>query len=383
MNDVRLRGLGVAGREAAGRKSPHNHAQTAQNLRCSLRNAATGARLIEAEVLDSKSATDVASSLADALEELQRLQRRLDRRIRRDQEGSEEPDLVPSGKAPLGHPLRDLAAMADLDFATSEVSAVPSADENSVDLFLVIDQLDESPIIQHLARKLRNALAGRDASRLRMVVGCRTAEYPSELTDSLRSQGLDCVLADLAPLTREEAVRLASSADGMNGEDLVAAAVEAGAGVLANVPLTLDLLVRTYRQAGRLDASPTKLFAQGVTQLVEEHDQVRRLADYESTVEQRLAVSGRIAARLLLSGRRTIWRGSVLESGEQDLNADWLVGGYERGISGPFPVTKKIVSETLATALLTGRGSNRLAFRHASFTAYLTARYLMRFQPSS
>jgi hypothetical protein len=217
----------------------------------------------------------------------------------------------------------DLAAVADLDFATSEVNAVPSADENSVDLFLVIEQLDESPIIQHLARKLRNALAGRDTSRLRMVVGCRTAEYPSELADSLRSQGLDCVLADLAPLTREEAVRLASSADGMNGEDLVAAAVEAGAGVLANVPLTLDLLVRTYRQAGRLNASPTTLFAQGVAQLVEEHDQVRRLADYESTVEQRLAVSGRIAARLLLSGRRTIWRGSVLESGEQDLNADW------------------------------------------------------------
>ena len=32
MKDIRLRGLAVAGREAAGRKSPHNHAQTAQNL---------------------------------------------------------------------------------------------------------------------------------------------------------------------------------------------------------------------------------------------------------------------------------------------------------------------------------------------------------------
>jgi hypothetical protein len=30
--DIRLRGLAVAEREAAGRKSPHNHAQTAQNL---------------------------------------------------------------------------------------------------------------------------------------------------------------------------------------------------------------------------------------------------------------------------------------------------------------------------------------------------------------
>ena len=84
MNDIRLRGLAVAGSDAAGRRSPHNHAQAAWNLKRSLRNAAAGALLIQAEGLDSKSATDVAASLADALEELHRLQRSLDRRIRRD-----------------------------------------------------------------------------------------------------------------------------------------------------------------------------------------------------------------------------------------------------------------------------------------------------------
>jgi hypothetical protein len=84
MNDIRLRGLAVAGTEASGRKSPDNHAQTARNLRRSLRNAAAGARLIQAEGLDGKSAADVAASLADALEELHRLKRSLDRRIRCD-----------------------------------------------------------------------------------------------------------------------------------------------------------------------------------------------------------------------------------------------------------------------------------------------------------
>ena len=83
MNDIRLRGLAVAGSDAAGRKSPDNHAQTARNLRRTLRNAAAGARLIQAEGLDSRSAADVSASLADALEELHRLKRRLDRRIRR------------------------------------------------------------------------------------------------------------------------------------------------------------------------------------------------------------------------------------------------------------------------------------------------------------
>jgi hypothetical protein len=84
MNDIRLRGLAVAGSDADGRKNKHNHAQTARNLQRSLRNAAAGARLIQAEGLDSKSVADVAASLADALEELHRLQRSLDRRIRRD-----------------------------------------------------------------------------------------------------------------------------------------------------------------------------------------------------------------------------------------------------------------------------------------------------------
>jgi hypothetical protein len=71
---------------------PHNHAQTARNLKRSLRNAAAGARLIQAEGLDSKSAADIAASVADALEELHRLQRSLDRRIRCDKSGRRGPD---------------------------------------------------------------------------------------------------------------------------------------------------------------------------------------------------------------------------------------------------------------------------------------------------
>jgi hypothetical protein len=90
MNDTRLRGLAVARSVAAGRKSPHNHAQTARNLKRSLRNAVAGARLIQAEGLDSNSVPTSRHPLSDALEELHRLKRRLDRRIRRGRRRSEE-----------------------------------------------------------------------------------------------------------------------------------------------------------------------------------------------------------------------------------------------------------------------------------------------------
>ena len=66
MNDIRLRGLAVAGGDPAGRKSPDNHAQTARNLRRYLRNAAAGARLIQTKGW-TEPAADVAASLADAL----------------------------------------------------------------------------------------------------------------------------------------------------------------------------------------------------------------------------------------------------------------------------------------------------------------------------
>ncbi|HEY6810175.1 MAG TPA: hypothetical protein VIZ70_03530 [Propionibacteriaceae bacterium] len=62
INDTRLRGLAVAGSDAAGRKGPHNHAQAARNLGRSLRNAAPGARLIQAEGLDSELAADVVAA---------------------------------------------------------------------------------------------------------------------------------------------------------------------------------------------------------------------------------------------------------------------------------------------------------------------------------
>jgi hypothetical protein len=85
MNEIRVRGLAVAGSDAAGRRSPPNHAQTVRNLKRTLKNAAVGARLIQVEGLDSKSAADLAASLDNAFVELRWLERRLDRRIRRDQ----------------------------------------------------------------------------------------------------------------------------------------------------------------------------------------------------------------------------------------------------------------------------------------------------------
>ncbi|MEV4876860.1 hypothetical protein [Streptomyces cyaneofuscatus] len=242
-------------------------------------------------------------------------------------------------------------------------------------LTVVLDQADESPLLPRLSRSLRRSLSGRDTSRVRFLMACRTADYRAALTSALAEAFGACRCVDLAPLSRTEAVALADSAD-VPGEDLVAAAESAGAAVLAGVPLTLELLVLTYQADGQLHGRPEELFASGVARLAEGPDPHRLKKPLITTALQRLTVAGRIAAWMLLSGHRTVWRGATFEAGTYDLPGDVLVGGTERTAAGPFEISPQVVEECLATALFTAPDDGRVAFRHSSVAAYLAARYL-------
>ncbi len=203
-----------------------------------------------------------------------------------------------------------LAALPGHGVVTGVSAAVPDAASAqgagpAVALTVVLDQLDESTMLPRVGGALSRALTGRDTSQVRLLLGCRTADYPSTLTEELRRLFGRCVLADLAPLTLAQAEELASSA-GVDGVALVEAAVARGAGALASVPLTLELLVRVYREHGHLEGSPRDLFARGVRLLVAEPDESRwQDAEVPGSSDQRLVVAGRVAAGLLLSGRRT------------------------------------------------------------------------------
>ena len=177
-------------------------------------------------------------------------------------------------------------AKAVMSISPSTAEGLPAA-RTDVALTIVLDQVDESPMLLRLAGELGRALKGRDAFRVRVLLACRAADYPGALTDVLRASFGGCVLADLAPLTRQEAVALATSA-GVDGEAVVAAAVAAGAGGLASVPLTLEFLVRTFRRLGKLEGSPAELFGYGVRLLADEHDDDRRpVVEAATSVDER------------------------------------------------------------------------------------------------
>jgi hypothetical protein len=90
MNDTRLRGLAVAGSDV-----PVGSAPTTTPRRSGTSNGPFEMQplvpSIQVDRLESKSAADVAASLADAIEELHRLERHLDRRLRRDRGTGEAP----------------------------------------------------------------------------------------------------------------------------------------------------------------------------------------------------------------------------------------------------------------------------------------------------
>jgi hypothetical protein len=271
---------------------------------------------------------------------------------------------------------------ATLDHSTFEdllgrhLEDVPAADGGRLpQLTVVLDQADESPIITTLARILRQRLAGLHSRNVRFLVACRTADYPGALTKQLTDLCGTCVLADLAPLTRTEAVRLCDSIQGVDGASVVDAATAAGAGALASVPLTLNLLARTFVRTGSLDETPAQLFALGIRQLLDE-PALERAEPFATTSDQRLAAAGRIAARSILAGRRSIWTGRALDVAGHDVRDDSFVGGQEVAIAAEFEITMDVVRETLACALFTGRGDNRLSFRHSSMSAYLAATYI-------
>ncbi|MEW2471767.1 hypothetical protein AB0919_43410 [Streptomyces sp. NPDC046994] len=277
----------------------------------------------------------------------------------------------------------DLTEATYGDLIGDYLDLLPTQREGStatVMLTMVIDQADESPMLKQLPSRLNRSLRNRDVSGLRLLIACRTADYPGRLTTVLTEHFKACHRVDLAPLRRSDAVALVNSAD-IPGEELVTAAVESGAAVLASVPLTLELLVLTFRRNGKLQGLPRELFAQGCELLSNEPDLERSGGGWTTTAQQRLFIAGRIAALMLLSGHRSIWRGNSLEAGAYDLPDGMLAEVTDfRVPEGPLKFTAQAIRETLATALFTSGRDQRTQFRHSSLSAYLAARYLLKLE---
>ena len=261
-------------------------------------------------------------------------------------------------------------AVALTDATYDAMVGLPLTSSDREPITVVIDQLDESVMLDRLAHRL--LAAKREIVRsVRFLVACRTAEFPQHLTDVLAELSGGCAVADLAPLTREQALALLVG-HSFEPSDVIDAAIAIGAGALASVPLTLELLARVFEADGALPQRAADVFSKAVERLAEHPDR----PSAATVARQRVVISSRAATRMLLSNRRTLWSGPQLDAAPGDLDVGSLVGGTESLPGGEFEVTRTGVRETIASALFTGRGDHRFAFRHSTIAAFLAARHL-------
>ena len=242
---------------------------------------------------------------------------------------------------------------------------------------LIIDQLDECPLLSELHVLLRSSLGGKDVSGLRLVVGCRLMDLSPALASSLRDL-FDCSLADLAPLTVAQAKQIAADAS-VDPDAFMRAAIERGVGALASIPLTLLMLCRMFSERNELEGSAIEIFDSAIAEFANQRSPSATAGTWHEALagDQRKAVARRIAARLLLSGRRNIAANVGGDRRATDLDLSHVPGGTEHNAGLPFDVTTEQVEDTIRCALFVAAGDGRITFTHSSVAAFLAAQYLI------
>jgi hypothetical protein len=244
---------------------------------------------------------------------------------------------------------------------------------------LVLDGLEECPVPgagKALAGLLRQLLRQADPSALRLLVGCRSAEYPSPVHDVLAGAFPGFARYELAPLRRRDVLELAASR-AVPADDFLTEVARTGTGPLASFPLTLDLLLRQYAADGGLHGTAAELYGSALLALAGEHDPDRDPALASVPAGQVLAVAARLCCYLLVCGRAGFWTGTVDQMPPGDLDTGTLAGGQERQAGGAFEVTGTLIAAALRSALFTSAGPHRRVPAHARFAAYLAGRHLV------
>ena len=250
-----------------------------------------------------------------------------------------------------------------------------------LDVFL--DSFDECLLrLDNLASLLKDQLMQLSrVDGLRLRITSRTAEWRVSLEEAFarkwKKDGDVCAY-ELAPLT-ETQVRAAAQANGLDDEAFIAEVIRQDVVGFAIKPLTLELLIRTWKKHGALPASQSEIYEQGCLELCAEPNPERTtpLLSPRFTAEQRLAIASQIAAGMVFSNRSAIWRGNLpSDKAETDLGEDEIVFGSVNVAGNELALSREGVSETLKSGLFTARGRDRLGWAHQTYVEFLAARWI-------
>lgn len=249
-------------------------------------------------------------------------------------------------------------------------------------LYLFFDSLDEGRLE---VRNIANILAGQlkrlasDASRLRIRIACRTAEWPATLEDSLKTiWGVEGVaVLELTPLRRRDVIS-AAEIESINPQPLLEEIRLKEVQPFAINPITLRFLLKLYARSFQLPMTKQAIYEAGCLTLCDESSQSRRDSVHfgRRSKAQRLQIASRIAAFTIFSGRSTIDLAAGHDPNTAAITIADIAGGWEMVGEDRFDVMEADVREVLGTTLFSGRGAEKLGFAHWSFAEFLAARYI-------
>jgi predicted NACHT family NTPase len=249
-----------------------------------------------------------------------------------------------------------------------------------LDLFL--DSLDEgllslSVLSDTLSRKLKNF----PYERLNLRLTCRTADWRSTLEENLRQiWGKDNVgIYELAPLRRVD-VEEAVGKNHLDSEAFLREIQAREAVPLAIQPITLNFLLRIYRENKQFPSTRKELYYKGCRNFCDENNPYRREAGQKGKLDldKRMMIAGRIAAVIIFANRVAIWTGSG-EPPSKNYIAIQELCGIETLDEREFSVTETATEEVLKiTSLFSsyGDGHNSFCFTHQTYAEFLAAWYL-------
>ncbi|QGJ68579.1 Hypothetical protein PBC10988_2400 [Planctomycetales bacterium 10988] len=257
-------------------------------------------------------------------------------------------------------------------------------------LHLLLDSLDEGQLgIENLSQVLRSILkelkTGID--RLRLLITCRTAEWPQTLQNAIHEMWdkNNVKTLQIAPLRRSD-IEIAAKENSVEPDRFVKNLIEKRAACFATNPITLNLLLKRNQKPEDFPETETEIYEQGCldlcTELSEERG-ARKNGIGEVSFAQRLEIASKIAAYAVFCNKSIIDTSRQCVSGSDHLTMSELARDTEILDGVCFSVSEQAVREALSTGIFVGRGANQLTFLHRTFAEFLAARYLQRRELSS
>ena len=275
--------------------------------------------------------------------------------------------------------LRAYGSEQRLQRALFDHSEIVSWQGDTSVLHLFLDSLDESLLrVDTVTDMLVEEFERWPRHRLFLRIACRTADWRPTFEERLRHiWGHDAVgVFELAPLRRID-VSVAAQVEVRDPEAFLQEVDRVAAVPFAIKPVTLTLLLNTYRHQGTLPSRQYEVYERGCRLLCEETNPRRQEAGLTGrfTPEERLRAAERIAAITIFSNRYAVWTdvdwGDVPDS---DITISSCVDKDAPEDRFIMPALK----EALATGLFTATGPQELSWSHRTYAEFLAARFVTR-----